>query len=228
MLVARAAELRTVRRSQNRHRMLDSLDLSRAEVLERIATALSSTLGVREAAYFGSIATGGVDFLSDIDLVVQCDGEAASRFVRRLHEIVGFVLYRSFSDDRWPAGRYWFRFANPFLRLDLSFYGEADFQRLLTDGIGPKKPPFLPLPLGTARVFVEPSRALPTWSDEDRNFGGALRRFHESAKAVARGQEPRLALEAAEKAVQRFASIKLAPGVWDLYEGSLRYFRSSA
>lgn len=180
--------------------------LERNKVVEGITAALSSTVGIADAAYFGSTAAERVDSLSDIDLVVQCDSETASRFVRRLHEVLEVVLFCPFSKVPPPAGRYWFRAANPFLRLDVSFYDRVDFDPLLAHGIGPKQPPFRPVELGEHRVFVEPVRSLPDWSDSDYAFARALRRFHESAKAVLRGHTPEHPLDNAEDAVRRFGS----------------------
>ena len=201
--------------------------MGRDEVLNRIRTSLSSTSGVEEAAYFGSTARGSVDALSDIDLAVQCDDDTAARFVYRLHEVLEVVLYRSFSNDRWPAGRYWFQAANPFTRLDVSFYRRVEFHQLLAYGIGPKQPPFASIPLGASRAYVEPRRTLPNWSDLDHDFAKALWRFHESVKAAARGSEPRQPLDEAEAAVRRFGSGQLRAGVWELYERSLTHLRGS-
>lgn len=206
----------------------DIMQLERVEVVERLTAALSSTLGVERAAYFGSAATGHVDVLSDIDLVVQCEAEAASRFVRRLHGMLEVVLYRPFSENCPPAGRYWFAAANPFLRLDVSFYARPEFEELMVHGIGPKQPPFAPIFLGWHGSSVAPSRALPEWSDLDYDFAGALRQFHESAKAVFRGREPKRPLVKAYDDVRWFESTELRRDAWQLYERSTSYLPSSA
>ena len=53
--------------------------------------------------------------------------QGANDVISRLHAALGIVLFRPFTEDRRPGGRYWFRAANPFVRLDVSFYEPAEF-----------------------------------------------------------------------------------------------------
>lgn len=182
---------------------------------------MATTAGIRDAAWFGSTATGRTDEWSDIDLVVQGDSAAGDRFVRRLHDLLGVVLYRPFSLDRPPAGRYWFREGSPFRRLDVSFYGSEDYRILLVDGMGPKQPPFEPVSFGRGRTPVEPSSMELEFSELECAFAGALRRFHESVKAVARGGRPKRPVEAARVEVAEFEGRGVRPEAWALYGRTL-------
>ena len=92
------------------------------EVRAALETALAHTTGVSGAAYFGSTGADRIDNFSDVDLVVRCNADAAGQFLLQLHQLLGIVLCRPFSEDRKPGGRYWFAETNPFVRLDVSFH----------------------------------------------------------------------------------------------------------
>ena len=190
-------------------------------MIERIEEILGRTSGVSRAAYFGSIASRKVDALSDIDLVVRCEGGAANLVVRDFHRTLCVVLYRPFTVGRSPSGRYWFRDVSPFLRLDVSFHGASVFDELIVKGKAYAQPPFAEISLAEASSSEPASTALPDWSDDDFDFAGALRRFHESAKVVRRGGTPRHPLREADAAVREFETAGLRPEVWQLYARSV-------
>jgi len=193
----------------------------RTYVLRRIEEALGQTAGVSGAAYFGSIATGQVDRFSDIDLVVRCGPGAAELVVSALHARLDVVLYRPFTAVRKPSGRYWFNGANPFLRLDVSFHAEAVFDELVVHGLGYAQPPFAPIALADTSGGGPPVEPMPAWSEVDFEFAGALRGYHESAKATARGRLPRRPLAEVEAAVRGLQAAGLRSELWQLYERSV-------
>jgi predicted nucleotidyltransferase len=192
--------------------------LKRHQVLEGIEASLASTPGVRDAAYFGSTAAGTADALSDVDLVVRCDPDAALVFLRSLHADLGLVLHRPFSEGRNPSGRYWFRGGSPFQRLDVSFFGGCEFDEIMAGGGRYARPPFRPLRLGGPRASITSADSIPAWSPLDHDFAGALRDFHEAAKAESRGRMPKRPIKALEDEVLGFASCDLRPEAWRLYE----------
>ena len=154
--------------------------------------------------------------------------QGANDVISRLHAALGIVLFRPFTEDRRPGGRYWFRAANPFVRLDVSFYEPAEFDDLLVTGRGFAQPPFRNITLHQVSDDNIPPATLPEWSQLDNDFAGALRQFHESAKNVARGLPPKRPLLDTEKALRHFQSQNLRLEVWDLYERSLKHLRGSA
>lgn len=194
---------------------------ARPRVLAMIEASLAASPGVSAAAYFGSTAKGETDAFSDIDLVVSCSPKAAVLFVRRLHALLGLALYRPFTEGRHPAGRYWFRGVSPFQRLDVSFYPPDEFGDLLLNGRGFAQPPFQSIELRPVTPPPEPPPDLPQWSAMDHEFGGALRRLHEAAKAEARGLRPKMPPEVAAERVREFRSRGLRPEAWELFEHTM-------
>ncbi|MEQ8330191.1 MAG: nucleotidyltransferase domain-containing protein [Longimicrobiales bacterium] len=156
------------------------------DLLARIPRILSATEGVLGASYFGSVAKGSTDRFSDIDLVVHASMDAGWDVVRRLHQELTIVLFRPFSEDRRPSGRYWFAHTNPFARLDVSFFEAEEYAALLARGRGVAQPPFRALmlegPVGPPVADV----VLPTWSESEFRAAGLLRTFQEVAKGEAR------------------------------------------
>lgn len=190
------------------------------EVRGALEVALARTPGVSSAAYFGSTGSDGADGFSDIDLVVRCSSDSASRFLVELHAILAIVLFRPFSEDRRPAGRYWFANTNPFVRLDVSFYEGADFDEVLCNGRGFAQPPFRVIPVQGSSEWAA-CGVLPSWSRLDHEFAGALRRFHEASKRVARHLEPERPVDEAEASVLSYRDQPLRPEIWDLYKETL-------
>jgi len=190
------------------------------DVRGALELALARTPGISNAAYFGSTGSDQADAFSDIDLVVHCSPDAARSFLQTLHGILAFVLFRPFSEDRRPAGRYWFANTNPFVRLDVNFYNGVEFDEVLRHGRGFVQPPFKVIPLrDTSDVTAEVE--LPCWSQLDHEFAGALRRFHESAKRVRRQLETRRPVDETEASVLSYRNQPLRPEIWSLYENSL-------
>ncbi len=186
-----------------------------------IEASLAASPGVSAAAYFGSTGKGETDAFSDIDLVVSCCPKAAVLFVRRLHGLLGLALYRPFTEGRHPAGRYWFRGVSPFQRLDVSFYPPDEFGDLLLNGRGFAQPPFQSIELPPVASPPESTPDLPEWSALDHEFGGALRRLHEAAKAEARGRQAKLPAKVAAERVREFRSRGLRPEAWELFEHTM-------
>ena len=197
---------------------VEPMRLKRHQVLEEIEASLASTPGVGDAAYFGSTAAATADALSDVDLVVRCDPEAALVFLRGLHAVFGLVLHRPFSDGRNPSGRYWFRGVSPFQRLDVSFFGRCEFDEIMVGGGRFARPPFHPIRFGGPRASITAADSIPAWSPLDHDFAGALRDFHEAAKAESRGRTPKRSVTALEDEVLGFASRDVRPEAWKLYE----------
>ena len=197
------------------------------DVRGALELALARTPGISGAAYFGSTGADQTDGFSDIDLVVRCAPDRAASFLVELHAILAIVLFRPFSEERKPDGRYWFANTNPFVRLDVSFYEGQDFDAILHHGRGFAQPPFTIIPI---RGTPEPAAdgELPGWSQLDYEFAGALRRFHESSKRVARQLEPKHPVDEAEASVLSYRDQPLRPEIWDLYKGTLEVLGHSA
>jgi len=193
-----------------------------------LESCLAATPGIIGAAYFGSGATNSSDRYSDIDLVVGSEGGAAADFLLRLHGALPIVLFRPFTEDRRPAGRYWFSEANPFARLDVSFYRPDDWQNVLSEGRAFAQPPFRPVSTGSRRQSGPSAGRLPSWSPLDHAFAGALRRFHESAKALARRRPPKHEIEESEESLRGFESKGVRCEAWALYARSLEVIGRSA
>jgi predicted nucleotidyltransferase len=190
------------------------------DVRGALELALARTPCISGAAYFGSTGVDQSDGFSDIDLVVRCAPDRPGRFLVELHAILAIVLFRPFSEDRKPDGRYWFADTNPFARLDVSFHDGPEFDKILHHGGGFAQPPFRVIPV---RPTPGPAAdgELPGWSQLDYGFVGALRRFHESSKRVARRLEPGQPVDAAEASVLSYRGQALRPEIWDLYRGTL-------
>ena len=198
------------------------------EVRGAIEAILCRTPGVIGASYFGSIAAAECDSLSDIDLVVGCAGRSANLVITALHAELEIVLFRPFSEDRQPGGRYWFKTVNPFLRLDVSFYPGPEFSDLLLHGRGFAQPPFRRINLDQLGNSIPPQAPVPEWTQLDHDFAGALRQFHDSAKKVGRGETPKYPLREAEFEVRGFRAQGLRPEAWKLFEASGEHLRGSA
>lgn len=191
----------------------------REEVLSRLESAVCQTPGVTGAVYFGSIAQGCADCLSDIDLLVRCAGGTGHDVVAAVHGHLDIVLYRPFGAGRRPSGRYWFGAADPFLRLDVSFHHADAFDEMLRTGGEFVRPPFQSLEIGGRRVA--PTAVPPPMSSvEEERFARVLRNFQESAKAVVRGRMPKRPLTSAVEAVPVARPSRVRQEAWDLYERS--------
>ena len=177
--------------------------------------------------WFGSEAQGTADSWSDLDLAVCADSALALRWARAMHASLPVVLFRPFSAGGQPGGRYWFRGCSPWLRLDVSFHAPADWDDLIRNGRGFATPPFRPLPLDNLPLPSSDLPVLPIWSVRDHAFGGALRNFHETVKAIARGREPKHDLETALDGCREFETEQLSPGAWELWQLSDRIARDA-
>jgi hypothetical protein len=193
-----------------------------------LESCLAGTPGIIGAAYFGSGATNTSDRYSDIDLVVGSEGGTADHFLLCLHGALPIVLFRPFTEDRRPSGRYWFSNANPFARLDVSFYHPGDLEDVLNEGRGFAQPPFRRVSVGPRRQTGPPAGSLPNWNSVDHEFAGALRRFHESAKALARRRPPKHPIEESEKSLREFEPEGVRREAWALYARSLEVIGRSA
>lgn len=156
------------------------------DLLARIPKILDATEGVRGASYFGSVAKGSTDRFSDIDLVVHASVDVGWDVIRSLHHELTIVLFRPFSEDRRPSGRYWFADTNPFARLDVSFFEADEYAALLSRGRGVAQPPFRVLNLEGPAGPPVADVVLPTWSESEFRSAGLLRAFQEAAKGEAR------------------------------------------
>jgi len=203
-------------------------NVGRDELLDALEAVLRTVGGVSGAAYFGSVARGTEDDLSDVDLVVRCDRADAKVLSRRLTTGLGVVLYRPFSAGRAPSGRYWFRRTHPFLRLDVSFHDRADYHRFVSDEGEFVRKPFRHIELGPQSHFQDPAGAtLPEWSVVSEDYAGALRDYQEAAKALIRGKPPKRPLAEERGRVIKFGTAVLPEGAWDLFERSAAIVRDA-
>lgn len=193
--------------------------MNTGEAIHRLESVIGRAEGVSGAAYFGSIAKGTNDDLSDIDLLVRCDQGVAQDLVSALDATLGIILYRPFSTERKPSGRYWFASTSPFLRLDVSFHDPAVFDDLLEHGGEFARAPFTHVPLSAERHAL-PSARPRVWPGGDEHFALALRNFQESAKALLRDTEPKHPLVETLAAVRSARTPSLRTEVWELYEKS--------
>lgn len=102
-----------------------------------VVAALSRLSSVRRIASFGSLAEGGSDRWSDVDLFVACEDIAASPWIAAaaIRAAKPICFYRMFTGVPQPSGRYWFADESPFHRIDISFYGIADYIDVCRDGL---------------------------------------------------------------------------------------------
>lgn len=159
-------------------------DLARLQQEIRVALAESQC---RAAAYFGSIAKGTADDLSDADLIVCCDHSAALRFRTALHETLGVALYRPF-DSREPSGRYWFEELSPYAKLDVSFHMPAEYDSLLAEGGPFIEPPFREIDFMAGSESRNVRATIPVNTAEEIAFSKLLYKYQVKTKRALRGQ----------------------------------------
>lgn len=196
--------------------------LGHVELIRRLGPLLASVPGVTGAAYFGSIARGTADALSDVDLIVRADASAAETSVGRIDREIGVVLHRPFTEVDSPSGRYWFHGMHPFARLDVSFHPPDEYDAVFRRGDRYVQPPLRPIQLDAPRP-AEPEAVPETpraWSAESHAFAGALRDYQEIVKALARGRSPKRPLTEGEAEVEACSRETIPPLAWALYEQS--------
>jgi len=112
--------------------MLKSAKLPLKFLCENIEKSLME-VNCTQAAYFGSVATKTTEQYSDVDLIICGDNIMAQQFIHRFRQYKPIALYLPFG-NRQPAGRYWFKGLPLYLKLDFSFHGTDEYQRLLKEG----------------------------------------------------------------------------------------------
>ncbi len=103
----------------------------------------------------------------------------------------------------------------------MSFYPPDEFDDLLITGRGFAQPPLRSIELPPVTSPPESTPDLPEWSALDHEFGGALRRLHEAAKAEARGRQAKLPVKAAAERVREFRARGVRPSAWELFERTM-------
>ena len=188
-----------------------------AALLPTLGHVLDGVDGVSGAAYFGSMARGDFDDLSDIDLIVRCSETVADAVAASIHSTLDVCLYRPFTRGRAPSGRYWFTRAHPFARLDVSFHREVSYDRIAAEGDEYVHPPLRPPAISGGGRHAPVGQESPNrWSQQSFDFAGALRDYQEAVKARVRGRPPKRSVEETVRRIEPF-ELTVHATEWDLY-----------
>jgi predicted nucleotidyltransferase len=195
-------------------------DLARLQQEIRFALVASHC---RAAAYFGSIAHGTADELSDADLIVCCDHAAAIRFRAALHKALDVVLYRPF-DGREPAGRYWFRVLSPYAKLDVSFHLPDEYIALLAEGGPFIDPPFLEIDVTESDQRLDPGPAVVPNTLDEIVFSQLLYKYTVGTKNALRGTHSKENIEDLDRLLGLAARGQVSDSVaWLYLDAKSRY-----
>lgn len=197
-------------------------DLARLQQEIRVALAKSQC---RAAAYFGSIAKGTADDLSDADLIVCCDHAAATRFRTALHETLGVALYRPF-DSREPSGRYWFKELSPYAKLDVSFHYPAEYDALLAEGGPFIEPPFREIDVMAGPQSRNVRATIPVNTAEEIAFSKLLYKYQVGTKRALRGQACKEDIEVLDADLRCAVQEGLSDSVARLYRETKKLYSS--
>jgi len=170
----------------------DTSALSTRRIMGDLIAALSTLTCVRRIDSFGSVATGGADQWSDLDLFVSCEAPERTAWLAAaaIRSSKPVAFYRTFASVPQPSGRYWFDGESPFNRLDVSFCSPAEHEAVCRSGVNGGHPVTLH-PEYVARLPADPSA--------DEGLRPPAGRVDVSPRETAIGRLLYIHLEAAKK-----------------------------